>query len=325
MKYKNVLQTIGSTPVVRIEKLNPNSEVSLLAKLEFTNPGGSIKDRIGIAMINKAEKLGKLKKGGTIVEPTSGNTGVGLAMVAARRGYKMIFVMPDKMSEEKQSLLRAYGAKVIITPTKVSPDDARSYYKVAEKLVKEIKGAYQPDQYSNQANPEAHYRTTGPEIWKQTQAQVTHVVIGVGTGGTITGVGKYLKEKNPQIKIVGVDPEGSIYTHYFQTKEIKKDLAPYKTEGVGEDFLPRTVNFKYIDEVITVSDRQAFVTARKLAREEGILAGGSAGMAFYAAQRLVGRLNDGAIVVVIFPDSGRSYLSKIFNDQWMADNGFIKQ
>lgn len=324
MKYKNILQTIGNTPVVEIKKLNPNSKVTLLAKLEFMNPGGSVKDRIGITMIKKAEKQGKLKKGGTIVEPTSGNTGVGLAMVAALRGYRMIFVMPDKMSDEKRSLLRAYGAKVIITPTKVSPDDPRSYYKVAKKLTKKIKGAYNPDQYSNPDNPESHYKTTGPEIWKQTQGQVTHVVIGAGTGGTISGVGKFLKEKNPRIKVIAADPKGSIYAHYSKTQKIKKVLTSYKVEGVGEDFLPKTIDFRYIDKVITVSDKQAFLATRELARKEGILAGGSSGMAFYAAQKLVKNLDSKAVVVVVFPDSGRSYLSKIFNDQWMRNNKFIK-
>jgi cystathionine beta-synthase len=324
MNYKNILQTIGNTPVVEIKKLNPNPKVTLLAKLEFINPGGSVKDRIGLAMIEKAEQAGKLKKGGTIIEPTSGNTGVGLAMVAALRGYRMIFVMPDKMSQEKRSLLQAYGAQVIITPTKVSPDDPRSYYQVAQKLTDKIKGAYKPDQYSNPANPQAHYQTTGPEIWRQTQGQVTHVVIGAGTGGTISGVGKFLKQKNPRIKVIAADPRGSIYAHYFKTRKIKKVLTSYQVEGVGEDFLPQTIDFKYIDQVITVSDRQAFLTTRKLARQEGILAGGSSGMAFYAAQKCIKQLTTKAVLVVIFPDSGRSYLSKIFNDQWMINNRFLK-
>ncbi|MBI5452151.1 pyridoxal-phosphate dependent enzyme, partial [Candidatus Gottesmanbacteria bacterium] len=248
MYYNNILEIIGNTPLVKINKLNPNPRVLMLAKLEFLNPGGSIKDRIGPFMIEKAEKERKLKKGGTIVEPTSGNTGVGLAQVAAIKGYKTVFVMPDKMSEEKRNLLRAYGAKVVITPTAVSPEDPRSYYQVSNKLTQEIPGAFKPDQYSNMENPRAHYATTGPEIWQQTEGKVTHVIIGMGTGGTITGIGKYLKEKNPKIKIIGVDPEGSVYYEYFKTKKIPKLFNTYKVEGVGEDFLPKTMDFSVVDE-----------------------------------------------------------------------------
>lgn len=323
MWYKNILEVIGNTPLVRINKLNPNQKVTMLAKLEFLNPGGSVKDRIGPFMVEKAEKEGKLKKGETIVEPTSGNTGVGLALVAAVKGYKTIFVMPDKMSEEKRNLLRAYGAKVLITPTAVSPEDPRSYYKVSDKLASQP-GAYKPDQYSNPANPEAHYKTTGPEIWKQTEGKVTHVVIGIGTGGTITGVGRYLKEKNLKIKVIGVDPVGSIYFEYFKTKKFPKLFKTYKVEGVGEDFLPKTMDFSVVDEVISVSDKDCFLTARNLAEKEGILAGGSSGMALFAARRVAKKLKKG-LIVVILPDSGRNYLTKFYNDEWMRDFGFLDE
>ncbi|MEK7514183.1 MAG: cysteine synthase family protein [Patescibacteria group bacterium] len=320
MNYSNILNLIGNTPLVEIKKLNPNSRIKLLAKLEYLNPGGSVKDRIAIAMIERAEQEGKLKSGGTIVEPTSGNTGVGLAMAAAIKGYKTIFVMPDKMSQEKRDLLTAYGSKVIITPTKVSPEDPRSYYQVAAKLVKEIKGAFMPNQYANPANPLAHYNTTGPEIWRQTKGQITHVVIGAGTGGTISGVGKFLKEKNPQVKVIAVDPVGSVYAEYFKSKKIKSIFKTYKLEGVGEDFIPQTIDFSVIDQVITVTDKQAFLATRQLVRKEGILAGGSSGMAFYAAQKIATTVVANSTVVVIFPDSGKSYLSKIFNHLWLKEN-----
>lgn len=321
MIYNNILEIIGNTPLVKINKLNPTPRVTLLAKLEFMNPGGSIKDRIGITMLEKARKLGKIKKGGTIVEPTSGNTGVGLAIASAISGYKCIFVMPDKMSEEKRNLLRAYGSKVIITPTAVTPADPRSYYQISDKLARE-NGNYKPDQYSNSANPEAHFKTTGPEIWRDTDGKVTHVVIGMGTGGTITGVGKFLKEKNSKIKIIGVDPVGSVYFDYFKTGKIPKIFKTYKVEGVGEDFLPKTMDFSYVDEVLVVSDKESFKTARLLAREEGILAGGSSGMALFAAIQLSKKLKRG-LIVVILPDSGRNYLTKFYNDDWMRDFGFL--
>ena len=319
MYYKNILGLIGNTPLVKINRLNPNKKVLILAKLEFLNPGGSIKDRIGLSMVKKAEKEGKLKKGGTIIEPTSGNTGVGLAMVAAIKKYKQIYVMPDKMSEEKRSLLRAYGAKVIITPTAVSPEDPRSYYKVSDRLSKK-EGAYKPNQYHNLANPESHFKTTGPEIWRQTDGKVTHVVIGMGTGGTISGVGKYLKKKNPKIKIVGVDPVGSGYYELFKTGKMPDLFKTYKVEGVGEDFLPKTMDFSVVDEVIRVSDGDCFHSARRLAREEGILAGGSSGMALFGAIKMAKKLKKG-ILVVIFPDSGRNYLTKFYNDKWMKEAG----
>ncbi|MEK7129566.1 MAG: cystathionine beta-synthase [Patescibacteria group bacterium] len=323
MYFNSILDLIGNTPLVKIHKLNPNPKVTLLAKLECMNPGGSVKDRIGPAMIDRAERQGKLKKGGTIVEPTSGNTGVGLAMVAALRGYKTIFVMPDKMSDEKRNLLRAYGAKVVITPTAVLAEDERSYYKVSDRLAREIPGAYKPDQYHNPANPEAHYRTTGPEIWQQTEGNITHFVCGMGTGGTITGVGKYLKGENPAVKVIGVDPDGSVFTSYKKTGKFPKVMKIYKVEGVGEDFIPSTIDFRYIDDVIQVKDKECFTTARRLAREEGILVGGSSGMALYAAQQVVRKLKHG-LVVVLLPDSGKSYLSKMYNDDWMRDNGFLE-
>ncbi|KKU87007.1 MAG: Cystathionine beta-synthase [Candidatus Gottesmanbacteria bacterium GW2011_GWA2_47_9] len=324
MYYDSVLDLIGQTPLVRIHKLNPNPRVTLLAKLEFLNPGGSVKDRIGPAMINRAEKLGKLKKGGTIVEPTSGNTGVGLALVAAIRGYRTIFVMPDKMSDEKRNLLRAYGAKVVITPTAVLADDERSYYNVSDRLAKEIPGAYKPDQYHNPANPAIHYKTTGPEIWEQTEGKITHFVCGMGTGGTITGVGKYLKDKNPKVRVIGVDPEGSVFTSYKKTGKFPKVMKTYKVEGVGEDFIPSTIDFRYVDDVIQVGDKECFTTARQLARAEGILAGGSSGMVVYAAQQLVAKVKNG-LIVMLLPDSGKSYLSKMYNDDWMRDNGFLDE
>lgn len=323
MIYENILATIGNTPLVKINQLNLNPKVMLAAKLEFFNPGGSIKDRIGPCMITKAEKDGKLKKGGTIVEPTSGNMGVGLALTAAVKGYKTIFVMPDKMSQEKVSLLRAYGSKVIITPTAVAPEDPSSYYKVSDKLAVRS-GAYKPDQYNNPANPEAHYRTTGPEIWRQTKGKITHLVAGLGTGGTISGIAKYLKGKNQNIKIIGADPVGSIFYEYFKTGKIPKFLKTYKTEGVGEDFLPKTIDFSLIDEVVRVSDKDSFMTARSLARKEGILVGGSSGLALFAARRIAKRIKQG-LIVVILPDSGRNYLSKIFNDEWMISCGFISK
>lgn len=323
MYYNNILEVIGNTPLVKINKLNPNPKVLLLAKLEFVNPGGSIKDRIGLSMVKKAIKDKKLKKGGTIIEPTgAGNTGIGLAIVASVLGYKSIFVVPDKVSGEKRNLLRAYGVKVVVVPTIVSPEDPRSYYRVAERLVKDTPGGFQPDQYSNLANPEAHYASTGPEIWRQTEGKVTHVVIGMGTGGTISGVGKYLKKKNPKVKIIGVDPVGSVFYEYFKTGKIPKLFKTYKTEGVGEDFIPKTIDFSVIDDVIQVTDKENFLIARRLTREEGILAGGTSGAAIVAARKVAKKLK-GGMIVAILPDSGRNYLSKIFNDDWMRENKFL--
>ena len=322
MIYNNILELIGNTPLVKINKLNPNPQVILLAKLEFFNPGGSIKDRIGLAMIESAEKNKTLLKNGVVVEATgAGNTGLGLVMTAAVKGYKTIFVIPDKVSEEKRNLLRAYGAKVVVAPTAVLPEDERSYYKVTEKLVKETPKAFQPNQYFNPDNPKAHYMTTGPEIWKETKGKVTHVIVGMGTGGTITGIGRFLKKKNSNIKIIGVDPIGSIFYQYFKTGKYSKRLKIWKMEGIGEDFIPKTIDFSVIDEAIKVNDEQAFLTARALAKKEGILIGGTSGAALYAAQKVSKNLKKG-LVVAVFPDSGRSYLSKFYNDEWMKNNGF---
>lgn len=320
MIYNNILELIGNTPLVKINKLNPNQKVKLLAKLEFFNPGGSIKDRIGLSMIEAAEKKELLPKKGLIIEATgAGNTGLGLVMVSAVKSYETILVIPDKVSEEKRNLLRAYGAKVVVAPTAVPPEDEKSYYKVTEKLVKNNPKAFQPNQYFNPDNPMAHYNSTGPEIWRQTEGKVTHVVIGMGTGGTISGIAKFLKKKNPKIKIIGVDPIGSIYQKYFKSGKYPISLKTWKMEGIGEDFIPKTIDFSVIDKVIKVSDEQAFLTARKLAKKEGILAGGTSGAALYAAQKLIKNLKKG-LVVIIFPDSGRSYLSKFYNDEWMKKN-----
>lgn len=320
MIYNNILELIGNTPIVKINGMNPNPKVTLLAKLEFFNPGGSIKDRIGLTMIESAEKQEKLKKNSVIIEATgAGNTGLGLVMVSAVKGYKTILVIPDKVSEEKRNLLRAYGAKVVVAPTAVPPEDARSYYKVTEKLVRDTNNVFQPNQYFNPDNPKTHFETTGPEIWKQTNGKVTHVVIDMGTGGTISGIAKFLKRKNSKVQIIGVDPIGSIYHQYFKTGKYPKALKTWKMEGIGEDFIPKTIDFSLIDDVIRVNDRQAFFVARKLAKSEGILSGGTSGAALYAAQKLVKKLKRG-LVVIIFPDSGRSYLSKFYNDEWINKN-----
>src|SRR5881398_619376 len=304
-EYPTLLDLVGGTPIVRLDRLSPRGHARILAKLEYLNPGGSVKDRIGLAMIEKAEEDGKLKPGGTIVEPTSGNTGVGLAIAAAGRGYRCIFVMPDKMSQEKIAMLRAYGAEVVITPTAVEPDSPESYYSVSSRLAEEIPGGFKPDQYSNLANPEAHYRLTGPEIWEQTGGEIDAIVISVGTGGTISGVGRYFKERKPEVLIVGADPEGSVYTAGSDD-----DLHPYLVEGIGKDTWPKTMDPKVVDEWIRVSDRQSFKWARRLAREEGILAGGSGGTSVYAALQIAQRLGPGKRVLTMIPDSGRNYLSK---------------
>jgi cystathionine beta-synthase len=320
--YENILGLIGKTPLVRINKVTNGASCLILAKLEYLNPGGSVKDRIGVAMIDDAEKKGLLKPGGVIVEPTSGNTGMGLALTATIRGYKSIFTMPDKMSEEKRRLLRALGGRVVITPTNVPPDSPENYYNVAKRIAKETPSAYLPDQYSNPNNPLVHYKTTGPEIWKQTEGKVDAVVVGMGTGGTITGIAKYLKEKNPDIKVVGVDPEGSIfYPRYYK---LEKPIQPYKVEGIGEDFMPSTLVLDYVDEVIRVSDRDAFLTARRLAREEGLFVGGSSGAAMYATLQVATKLSQDSVIVVIFPDTGRNYLSKMYSDEWMLELGYIE-
>jgi len=311
---ESILDLVGNTPLVRLQKVTRGLKPTILAKLEELNPGGSVKDRIGLTMVEEAERSGKLRPGGTIIEPTSGNTGHGLAMVAAIKGYNMIFVMPDKMSAEKISLLRAYGADVVVCPTNVERESPQSYYSVADRLTREIPGAFQPNQYFNPLNPEAHYRTTGPEIWEQTEGRVDVFVAGMGTGGTISGVAKYLKERKPGVHIVGADPEGSLYSG---------PIAPYKVEGVGEDFMPGTMNIEIVDQIVQVTDKQSFVAARRLAREEGILVGGSSGMALHAALEVARDRGPDDVIVVLFPDTGRNYLSKFFSDEWMRQNGFM--
>jgi cystathionine beta-synthase len=313
---ESILDLVGNTPLVRLSKVTEGLRPLVLAKLEQLNPGGSVKDRIGLSMLEDAETRGLLRPGGTIVEPTSGNTGHGLAMAAAIKGYKMIFVMPDKMAAEKISLLRAYGAEVVICPTNVERESPQSYYSVADRLTREVPGAFQPNQYFNARNPEAHYRTTGPEIWRQTDGRITTFVAGVGTGGTITGVGKYLKEQNPAVRVIGADPEGSIYSG---------EIAPYKVEGVGEDFWPGTFDREVVDEFIQVTDRESFVAARKLARQEGILVGGSAGLALHAAIQVAVDSKPDDVIVVLLPDTGRNYLSKFFSDEWMRQNGYLQR
>jgi cystathionine beta-synthase len=314
--FDSILDTVGGTPLVRLSRVGRAVAPDLLAKIEYLNPGGSVKDRIGLAMVERAEQAGQLGPGGTIIEPTSGNTGAGLAIVAALKGYRCIFVMPDKISQEKIALLRGYGAEVVVTPTAVAPSSPESYYSVANRLTSEIPGAFQPNQYANQANPEAHYRTTGPELWEQTGGKVDAFVAGVGTGGTISGVGRYLKERNPDVIVVGADPEGSIYSQ-------PNDVHPYLVEGVGEDFWPETFDRSVVDRWVTVSDRESFLMARRLAYEEGLLAGGSCGLAAHAALVAAAELRRDATVVVLLPDGGRGYLSKVYNDDWMREYGFL--
>jgi cystathionine beta-synthase len=320
-EYPNILELVGGTPIVRLDKLSPRGGAQILAKLEYLNPGGSVKDRIGLPMIEAAEREGKLKPGGTIVEPTSGNTGVGLAIAAAVKGYRCIFVMPDKMSQEKIALLRAYGADVVITPTAVEHDSPESYYSVSSRLAEEIPGGFKPDQYSNMSNPQAHYDQTGPEIWEQTDGgDIDAIVISVGTGGTISGLGRYFKEHKPEVLIVGADPEGSVYTAHGDD-----GVHPYLVEGVGKDTWPETMDPDVVDEWVRVSDRDSFRWARRLAREEGILAGGSAGTTLHAADAIARRLGPGKRVLMMIPDSGRNYLSKVFDDNWMLEHGFLER
>jgi cystathionine beta-synthase len=324
--YDNILGAMGKTPLVRLNRIGRDLPCPLYAKLELMNPGGSVKDRVGAFIIEQAEKRGELKPGGTVVEATSGNTGVGLAIAAALKGYKTIFVMPDKMSNEKILLLRAYGAKVVITPTAVEPDDPQSYYQVADKFARETPNAILANQYHNPDNPLTHEMTTGPELWDQTEGRVTDVIIGMGTGGTITGVGRYLKSKNPDIKIVGIDIEGSILTEIWQNQgEIPEGAYPktYKVEGIGEDFLPTALDLSVVDWIERAGDKESFLWARQLVRQEGIFAGGSSGTALAGAIKYCRRLGADRLPVVILPDSGSRYLSKFFDDKWMREFGFL--
>jgi cystathionine beta-synthase len=314
----SILETVGETPLIRLSRIATGLTPQLVAKVEYFNPGGSIKDRVALRMVEVAERDGRLKAGGTLIEPTSGNTGTGLAIAARLKGYRVIAVMPDKMSREKIDLLRAYGAEVVVCPTDVAPESPQSYYRVADRLTQEISGAFQPNQYANPANPETHYLTTGPELWRQSGGAITHFVCGVGTGGTITGVARYLREQNPDIEVIGADPVGSIYSN--------DEVHPYLVEGVGEDFWPQTYDRSVTNRYVTVSDRDSFLTTRRLAETEGLLVGGSCGLAVHAALEVARGIADPqAMVAVILPDGGRGYLSKIFNDAWMSQYGFLER
>lgn len=313
-QFNNILEAIGRTPLVRLNNITKHIKSEIFVKAEFLNPGGSVKDRIGLKMIEAAEREGKLKPGSTIIEATAGNTGVGLALVAAVKGYRCIFVMPDKMSQDKINLLKAYGAEVVITPTSVAPDSPESYNGVADRLAKEIPNAYRPNQFENPNNPLAHYLTTGPEIWEDSEGRIEVFVAGMGTGGTISGTSKYLKEKNPDLVVVGADPQGSILSG--------DSPKSYKVEGIGEDFIPKTFNRQVVDEMVRVNDKESFNTARRLAIEEGLLVGGSAGTALAAALKYAQRLEQPKYIVVLLPDTGRNYINRIFSDQWMQENGF---
>jgi cystathionine beta-synthase len=322
MKCNNILEAMGNTPLIRLNRITKNLEPEIYVKADYMNPGGSVKDRIGKWMIDDAERRGVLKPGGTIIEGTSGNTGMGLALVAVTRGYKVVFTINDKQSREKVDALKAFGAEVIVCPTAVEPEDPRSYYSVAKKLAREIPNSYYPNQYENPMNPQAHYETTGPEIWNDSEGKITHFICGMGTGGTISGVGRYLKEKNPKIKIVGVDPIGSLYYEFVKDGTVGK-AATYVVEGIGEDFFPGTMNLKIVDDVIQVNDEECFVWARRLAKKEGVFTGGSGGGCVSGALRLAKDCKKGDFIVAFLPDSGNRYLSKIFNDGWMREHGYV--
>ena len=325
MWYKNILETIGNTPMVQLNQITKDIPATVLAKIETTNPGNSIKDRMALKMIEDAEKSGKLKPGGTIIEGTSGNTGMGLAIAAVVKGYKCIFTTTDKQSKEKVDALRAFGAEVIVCPTNVEPEDPRSYYSVSSRLEREVPNAWKPNQYDNLSNSQAHYEQTGPEIWEQTEGKITHLVVGVGTGGTISGTGKYLKEKNPNIQVWGIDTYGSVFKKYKETGIFDKDeIYPYITEGIGEDFLPANVDFSIIDHFEKVTDKDAALMTREIARKEGIFAGNSAGSAIAGLLQLKDRLKKDDVVVVIFHDHGTRYMGKMYNDDWLRERGFLK-
>lgn len=328
MYYGSILDTIGDTPLIKLNKVNGGSDATILAKVEYFNPGNSIKDRIAVKMIEDAEKAGLIEPGGTIIEGTSGNTGMGLALAAIEKGYKCIFTTTDKQSQSKVDILKAVGAEVIICPTNVEPDDPESYYSVAKRLSKEIPNSYYPNQYDNKSNLMAHYESTGPEIWEQTEGKITHFVAGMGTGGTIAGVAKYLKEQNPDVKVIGIDSVGSVYKKYFETGVYDmNEVKPYMTEGIGEDIIPGTIEFDHIDEVIQVNDKDSALTSRRLAREEGLLIGWSCGAAMQGALQYMKEhpLSKDDLMVVIMPDSGTRYIGKIYNDEWMKEQGFLTE
>lgn len=322
-RLATILDAIGNTPLVRLNHVSQGARSEVWVKAEFMNPGGSIKDRIAVRILETALRSGELKPGGTIVENTSGNTGAAIAMVAAVKGYKCIFTMPDKMSQEKVNGLKAYGAKVVVTPTNVPPDSPQSYYETAKRIHRELPGSFYVNQYHNPANTEAHYSLTGPELWEQTEGKIDYYVAGLGTGGTFSGVAKYLKEKNPRIQCIGVDPYGSIFYNYWKTGQLGESFV-YKVEGIGEDLLVGNMDFSLLDDIIRVTDAECFSTARRLAREEGLLIGGSSGGAVFAALQVAQRAPKGSVIVAVMPDSGSRYLSKMYNDEWMRDNQFLE-